>query len=234
MRLEPWRTAGLIGLVALGAACNAIFGLDERQPFPPDAGAGGAGGAGGSTSTGGPGSGTGGNCPGTMVTCDGVCVDPATDPAHCGGCGKACNVAAGEVCSDHCTSREWALWSVSELPSYTAGVDTVFDNVTKLTWQRFVSAESYTLEDARAYCAGLPLEGGGWRLPTRIELQSIVDYSKAQPGPVIDTVVFPNAPNDYFWCTSLNSVGFGWALHFSSGYTPGFPATNLLRARCVR
>lgn len=233
MRLEAWRTAGLIGLATLGAACNAIFGLDERQPFPPDAGIG-AGGTGGSISTSGPGSGTGGNCPGTMVACDGVCVDLATDPAHCGGCGKACNLAAGEVCSDHCTSREWALWSVSEPLSYTAGVDTVLDNVTKLTWQRFVSADSYTQEGARAYCAALPLEGGGWRLPTRVELQSIVDYSKPQPGPLIDTAVFQNAPSDDFWCTSQGPSGFGWAVSFMSGYTPGFSSANLLRARCVR
>ena len=233
MRPEQWRMAGFIVLAALGVGCNAIFGLEERHPFPPEAGIG-TGGEGGSTSASGTGSGTGGNCSGTMVVCDGVCVDPATDPAHCGGCGKACNVAAGEVCSDHCTSREWALWSVSELLSYTAGVDTVLDNVTKLTWQRFVSPESYTLEDARAYCAALPLEGAGWRLPTRIELQSIVDYSKAHPGPAIDTVVFPNAPNDVFWCTSPTATGFGWAVDFESGYTLGTTATNLYRARCVR
>ena len=232
IRLEGWRTAGMIGLAALGAACNAIFGLDERQPFPPDAGIG-AGGAGGITSTSGPGSGTGGNCPGTMVACDGVCVDPATDPAHCGGCGKACNVAAGEVCSDHCTTREWALWSVSELPSYTAGVDTVLDNVTKLTWQRFVSPESYTLADARAYCAALPLEGGGWRLPTSIEIQSIVEYSKPQPGPLIDTVVFPNAPIDDFWCSSGLSPNFGRVMK-DDGRTVSANAMDLLRVRCVR
>jgi hypothetical protein len=225
--------AGLIGFAALSAACNALFGLEEREPFPPDAGigAGGAGGAGGSTST--SGSGTAGNCPGTMVACDGVCVDPATDPAHCGGCGKACNVAGGEVCSDHCTSREWALWSVSELPSYTAGVDTVLDNVTKLTWQRFVPPESYTREDAKAYCAALILEGTGWRLPTRIEIQSIVDYSKPQPGPLIDTVVFPNAPNDDFWCSSGLSLIFGWVMK-NDGRTVSGDAMDLFRVRCVR
>ena len=233
MPLDPWRMAGLIGLAALGAACNALFGLEEREPFPPDAGIG-AGGAGGSTSTSGSGSGTGGNCAGTMVACDGVCVDPATDPAHCGGCGKACNVAAGEVCSDHCTSREWALWSVSELPSYTAGVDTVLDNVTKLTWQRFVPPESFTLADAKEYCAALPIEGAGWRLPTRIELQSIVDYSKAQPGPVIDTVVFPNAPSDYFWSTTPAGATALWLMNFSNGGMVNDNPMGLYRIRCVR
>jgi hypothetical protein len=29
--------------------------------------------------------------------CDGACVDPAVDPQHCGGCGRAC--AAGEACA---------------------------------------------------------------------------------------------------------------------------------------
>jgi Stigma-specific protein, Stig1 len=32
----------------------------------------------------------------TGITCGGKCVDPLTNPAHCGGCDKACNT--GEAC----------------------------------------------------------------------------------------------------------------------------------------
>lgn len=32
----------------------------------------------------------GGACPGTTIACGGRCVDPASDPESCGGCGRAC------------------------------------------------------------------------------------------------------------------------------------------------
>jgi Protein of unknown function (DUF1566)/Stigma-specific protein, Stig1 len=229
-----WRTAGMVVLAALSAACNAILGMDEGQPFPPEAGigTGGEGGAGSGTM----GSGTGGSCARPNVACNGVCVDLATDPANCGECGRACNAAAMEICSGHCTTREWALWSVSAAPSLTAGVDTVFDNVTGLTWQRFTELETYTQAGAKAYCAALNVDGMGWRLPTRIELQSIIDYSRAEPGPTIDTSVFTNAPNNYFWSASLraNSDDYGVYVDFRNGDVLDYDANLDYSVRCVR
>jgi hypothetical protein len=44
------------------------------------------------------------DCPGATVRCGEACVDPASDPDHCGGCGQAC--AAGDVCDvGACTSE---------------------------------------------------------------------------------------------------------------------------------
>jgi hypothetical protein len=55
------------------------------------ANSGGGGSGTGGTGTGGAAGGTGGvlDC-GTLVDCGGSCVDPLTDPNHCGGCGKVC------------------------------------------------------------------------------------------------------------------------------------------------
>lgn len=233
MQQKPVRTAGMVVLVALGAGCNTILGMDEGEPFPPEAGisTGGEGGAGSGTM----GSGAGGACPSPNVSCNGVCVDLATDPANCGECGRACNAAAKEICSGHCTTREWALWSVSAAASLTAGVDTVLDNVTGLTWQRFAEPESYTQADAETYCAALNVDGMGWRLPTVIELQSIVDYSKAEPGPTIDTNAFPNAPNDNFWSSSKRPESpNSWYVQFEFGDVSFYYATEMHRVRCVR
>lgn len=234
MRQNQLLIVGLVALVSLAAACNAILGMDEGEPFPPEAGisTGGEGGAGSGTM----GSGTGGSCPDPKVSCNGVCVDLTTDPANCGECGRACNAAAKEICSGHCTTREWALWSVSAAPSFTAGVDTVLDNVTGLTWQRFVGPDYYSQADAEAYCATLDVDRGGWRLPTRIELQSIVDYSKAEPGPTIDTNVFPDAPIDTFWSASSvpGNAGFAWYVKFEYGDVAFYYATETHRVRCVR
>lgn len=235
MQRGKWQKAGMVVLAALGASCNAILGMDQGQPFPPEAGLG-TGGGGGGASSGTMGPGTGGSCPGPNVSCNGVCVDLATDPANCGECGRACNAAAKEVCSGHCTTREWALWSVSAAPSFTAGVDTVLDNVTGLTWQRFVDPETYTQADAEAYCATLGVDGPGWRLPTLVELQSIVDYSKAEPGPTIDVNAFPGAPGDYFWSSTVLAEGdeSGWYINFSTGQLISFYSITDYRVRCVR
>lgn len=75
---------------------------------------------------------TGSGCAAPLAVCDGQCVDPEHDPAHCGGCGTVCTAglvcvagecavacgagasACGEVCSDlqidpaHCGSCEHA------------------------------------------------------------------------------------------------------------------------------
>lgn len=41
-----------------------------------------------------------------------------------------------------------------------------------------------------------------WRMPTRQELVSIVDYGRPYPGPTIDPTYFPNTPASDFWSAS--------------------------------
>src|SRR6185503_926379 len=94
--------------------------------------------------------------------------------------------------SDH----TWAHWDPKLAnPSmfstrYTWTDNVVFDKVSGLTWQRKVPSAAYSWSDAQHYCDCLsgiqstiicdgdkmPEYPSGWRLPTRIELSSIVDY----------------------------------------------------------
>ena len=67
-----------------------------------------------------------------------------------------------------------------------------------------------------------------WRLPSRAELQSIVDYSQDEPGPMVDGNFFSNAHNtdnvhglhrDWYW-TSQTAAGYAkyaWAMSFNTG-----------------
>lgn len=118
------------------------------------------------------------------------------DHDHCGACGNACgkyNVCDHGVCR---ASREIPLWPIPKLPltsdHYEVGDEAVLDRVTGLEWQRHVE-ERVPWEMASTYCDGLELAGGGWRLPTRIELQSIVDFTKRLPA--MNDEVFP-VPED--------------------------------------
>ncbi len=59
-----------------------------------------------------------------------------------------------------------------------------------------------------------------WRLPTRSELQSIVDYSVAYPGPTVDGNWFPNTQQSLYWTSSpyAGYSGYAWYVDFSNGY----------------
>jgi hypothetical protein len=61
------------------AACNAILGLDERQPFPTTSESGGAGGSGGGSGGGGEGGGDAGNPCGDATPAIESCADPADE-----------------------------------------------------------------------------------------------------------------------------------------------------------
>ncbi len=61
-----------------------------------------------------------------------------------------------------------------------------------------------------------------WRMPTREELRSIVDYGKS-PGPAIDSNFFPNTEPSFFWSASgfAGGSGFAWYLDFFNGVDGG-------------
>jgi hypothetical protein len=82
---------------------------------------------------------------------------------------------------------------------------------------------------------GLILANGGWRLPTRAELLTLVDPTKYNPA--IDATAFPSTPSDYFWSSSAyaGSSGNAWYVYFYNGYSNNVDVTsNTYRVRCVR
>lgn len=122
-----------------------------------------------------------------------------------------------------------------------ASANTVYDKVTKLTWQRADSG-LFTIDGAKTFCtkntAALP--GTGWRLPNIQELRSLVDL-KAKPGLAIDIAVFTNTvPTTYWSATPAKSAAYSGAygVDFKDGrllkYLFANPADSSGRARCVR
>ena len=110
--------------------------------------------------------------------------------------------------------------------------ETVYDSLTKRTWQRTVDAGSYTSANAKTYCASLSLAGGGWHLPDIREMRSIVDRNQHKPA--IDPHAFPNTPSDWF-CTATPtpwSASAVWGIYFGDGSS--LDVSGGLRVRCVR
>lgn len=113
--------------------------------------------------------------------------------------------------------------------------DTVLDDVTGLMWQRTVSDSVFSGKKSNDYCASL-VHGGfdDWRLPSRIELVSLVDFTKLDPA--IDTNTFPNTPNASFWTSSpfAGDTYSAWFINSPDGSANYSDVVFLERARCVR
>src|SRR5262249_38785794 len=73
-----------------------------------------------------------------------------------------------------------------------------------------------------------------WRLPTRLELVSIVDV--AEYDPAIDRAAFPNTPSTGFWSGSQHAdqAETAWLVYSKEGYTSFQQYPYLSQARCVR
>ncbi len=85
------------------------------------------------------------------------------------------------------------------------GDGTVIDTRTRLVWERAPDGVSRRHVEALGYCDGLVLGGrSDWRLPTALELSSIIDVRRRNPA--IDISAFPGTPADYHW-TSTQAPG---------------------------
>ena len=161
------------------------------------------------------------------------------------------------------TEHRFAEWPMPDeapqskfKPSYSATATVITDNVTKLRWQR-VMPKTYpgctgrydyvgrlhpvgsgcSWEDAKAYCQrpelAEQLGGGEWRLPTKIELESIVNVSRVN---AVDPL-FDDFPIDKVWtATPINNpdgLKLAWAIDFTAGYSMDSARFSAGRARCV-
>ncbi len=138
----------------------------------------------------------------------------------------------------------WARWPMpnARLPrlphphSYdTSTPEVVVDRVTGLMWQRELPQKFYTFAEAGRHCANLDLgEHSDWRLPSRIELVSLLDTTRIQPS--IETEIFPNTPNDWFWTSSpaAGDPNAAWYVYFYFGYPKTDDKSSQFSVRCVR
>lgn len=136
---------------------------------------------------------------------------------------------------------EWAMWRLPA-PSppdsdYSVTSGTVHDDRTSLDWERVAQATPAAWAAGRSYCDALSLEGhDDWRLPTRIELLSLVDYGRTAPA--LNAVVFSGASEaGTYWTASVSArdpSSAAWTLAFGTGESALAVASSARRVRCVR
>jgi Protein of unknown function (DUF1566) len=107
---------------------------------------------------------------------------------------------------------------------YSIAGETVIDSRSQLTWQRSPEASRMTWSDAKAFCDGLSLAHGGWRLPSKDELLSIGENLPAG----IDRDAFPPAVDKekdkvtaavvFYWSSTPHPVSesMAWGVRYAT------------------
>jgi hypothetical protein len=131
--------------------------------------------------------------------------------------------------------RDWANWPVSDSPDQfkDSGDGTTFDANTGLTWMKAPASGgprgdgTFTWAEAQALCT-CP-----WRLPQRIELLSIVDYTKSDPA--MNTSQFAATSKTYWTATHYQgSSALVDAVDFRDGDMIMATTGDVRYVRCVQ
>ena len=105
---------------------------------------------------------------------------------------------------------------------------TITDQASGLTWQKADSSQPMNWQQALSYAESLNLaQKTDWRLPNIKELQSIVDYQKANDatksanrGPAIDSVFSLSNPESWFWSSTTHIENqFGYYVCFGQSFS---------------
>jgi hypothetical protein len=119
--------------------------------------------------------------------------------------------------------------------SGTAPEEIVTDDNTGLQWQRTLSASTFTWENAIVHCENLTYGGyNDWRLPSRKELDTLVDYGRFEPA--INKAYFSDTQNGYYWTntTYIGNTDRALIVDFELGFSQSRFKTESRRAKCVR
>jgi hypothetical protein len=129
-------------------------------------------------------------------------------------------------------------WPIADPPNrFSQGFRVVDDAKTGLQWEHPAGTQGYSWEDATTYCAE---KGGNWRLPTKAELESLIDDTRSRPS--IDPVFSDTLPESYWSATplaglsasELAGVQVAWIVSFANGISIQTHSFNGAYARCVR
>ena len=172
----------------------------------------------------------------------------AFSAAACTG-GTVCERFAPATCAD----PNWAEWPMPSGAVDVAGGagnpqgyhdnndGTITDTVTGLMWQSAVAPGTYTQPGAVTYCAAtLSLASyHDWRLPTLMELVSIVDYTGTSSSHTLLPTTL--AGGQYWTSTPVGNTDYvngspkmAWYIDFGSGVTENTQTTTTSLVRCVR
>ncbi len=128
----------------------------------------------------------------------------------------------------------------------------VWDQHNKIAWMRCSvganlqnqhcnGATALSFEEAQAACAASALDAGGWRLPSVMELNSLLEVQ--QPGLKIDQQFFPDTQPAAYWSSDRSLTApkplqekraVAWHVNFATGAIFDALTQSPQFVRCVR
>jgi len=168
----------------------------------------------------------------------GPCAAPGT-PDNCPA-GLTCVLLSAAAGGASCIA-DFPTWQTLPLgraaTDFAGQGDVVLDAWTGLRWASD-PLENMTFSNATTACTQQTFGGRhDWRLPTRAELQTLVDYSPSdgrKPALLVAALQWPKTTRE-FWTANHapNPADGALSISFAQGWTYAFPLTDLLAARCV-
>ena len=160
-------------------------------------------------------------------------LSPADAPAADAG---AAQIPEVSVLGSTCLMPNPASSGLPNPASYDTAISgIVFDRLTGLMWQRSPAASTATQAASAMTCKNLKLGGfTDWRLPTLIELVSIVDFTATSPA--VDAATFTGMSSNLYWTSTplVNHPSNAWYVNFGPGNSDFLDVTASNLSRCVR
>ncbi|MBS0155247.1 MAG: DUF1566 domain-containing protein [Nitrospira sp.] len=115
--------------------------------------------------------------------------------------------------------------------------EAVLDQNTGLVWERSPVTVLTDWKSARFSCLNKTIGGQrGWRLPSIVELTSLLDPSVQDSGSMLPSGhPFLNNPSGFYWSASADGESSkAWHLHLSNGHVHMTGKASTFKAWCVR
>lgn len=204
--------ASIALLVPLALACNSLIGLSDFEKT---------------------------QCAGARCADDG---GPLPDQLVEGGADVVTDAPAEAKGADPVSWAKWPMPNYGDSapmpsPPLVASGGIVNDTVTKLAWHATIVPGDFFAREAETECE--KLANGPWRAPKRIELVTLLDYSR--PTPFVDRTVFTDLLNFQVWSTSEvrpfvagNPSQQYWVVNFGSGAVEPLAGDLKAKVLCVK
>jgi hypothetical protein len=156
-----------------------------------------------------------------------------------------CHDSAGTLIGCGGTGHDGAT-QLGVARSYTNnGNGTVTDNATGLLWQKcsyglfggsgceFGTLATMNWATAQTDCSALTTAGRTWRLPSRLELETLIDYGTSNPS--INVANFPPTVAGLYWSstTYASNTTNAWIFNFNGGNVSNTDKMGNFQVRCV-